>query len=362
MTLCPVCETKCLQGAQYCDKCGFKDEQGIARPIATLEEAQHRLEFIIKPHRNEWERLKVEKAIKEVEAREAKVKAAEEAAAAREAAAKAAEEAAATREAAAKAAEAATANEATTKTGKSSKATTAKAVKRTKSTAEKEAANPPEEAAPTKAEETANNQNPETTNNTSDSDVNPGDIICFGHYNWRVLKVSKLRGRGKGKKALILKETVLENRIFHEISFIGSFISTHVTWERCSLRQYLNEDFYNSFSDKDKSRILETNVVTPNNPHVGFITGILSPRTGTGGKDTTDNIFLLSIDEVMEYLEFSKQAGGKKRGQDATWWLRTPGTVFGMSYVHDHDTQIGIQGSVVDNADIGVRPALWLRL
>ncbi|MCL2378739.1 MAG: DUF6273 domain-containing protein [Defluviitaleaceae bacterium] len=342
MSVCPVCETKCPESAQYCNICGFTDEHGIARPIATKEEARHRLEFIVKPHRNEWERLKIEKAIKEVEAREAKAKDAEEAAAARESAARAAEEAAAARESAAKAAEAAATREA----------------------AESAAAN----EANTKAAESAKNQKPETTNNAPDSDVNPGDIIRFGRYDWRVLEVSNMPGRGMGKRALILKETMLAERRFNDKSTFGGLFNT-ASWDECSLRRYLNEDFYNSFSNKDQSRILETHVVTSDNPHRSFLR-TFNPGAGKGGKDTIDKIFLLSIDEIMKHLELSKRTQGEEMDLDDVddldnldyWWLRTTGTTRGaVTFVYKHDTQISVTGMPADHG-IGVRPAMWIRL
>jgi len=202
--------------------------------------------------------------------------------------------------------------------------------------------------------------NGDTAVETTKSDTQPGDIIRFGRYSWRVLKVEKMRGKGKGAKALVLKEAVMENRKFHENWFVTSV--TGMTWERCSLRRYLNADFLNTFSNKDQSRILETHVVTPDNPHRNILS-MISPGGGRGGNDTTDKIFLLSIDEVMEYLEYSKQAQGKKRGTSASWWLRSAGTVGSfIAYVHDNDTQISVEGAAADYAGIGVRPAMWVRL
>ena len=55
MSECPVCGTKCPDSTIKCEICDFYDENGIARPIATLEEAQYRLETFVKPHRQIWE-------------------------------------------------------------------------------------------------------------------------------------------------------------------------------------------------------------------------------------------------------------------------------------------------------------------
>ena len=55
MVACPVCSKKCKESTTECKTCGFSDGLGIARVIITLEEAQHWLETIVKPHRREWQ-------------------------------------------------------------------------------------------------------------------------------------------------------------------------------------------------------------------------------------------------------------------------------------------------------------------
>ena len=54
-TTCPVCNTPCQPAATSCPTCGFEDQHGIARPIVTQEEANHRLETVIRPYRRQWE-------------------------------------------------------------------------------------------------------------------------------------------------------------------------------------------------------------------------------------------------------------------------------------------------------------------
>jgi len=51
---CPVCDTQCADNVTKCEVCGFSDTQGISREIATLEEAQFRLDRIVRPYREEW--------------------------------------------------------------------------------------------------------------------------------------------------------------------------------------------------------------------------------------------------------------------------------------------------------------------
>ena len=111
----------------------------------------------------------------------------------------------------------------------------------------------------------------------------PGGKLRFGGYDWYILDK-------QDDKMLLITENVIEQRPYHSAE-------TAVTWATCSLRQYLNGEFYCSFSASDRSRILDTHVTTPNNPWYGT----------PGGGDTTDKIFLLSIDEVVRYFGDSGQ-------------------------------------------------------
>jgi hypothetical protein len=211
-----------------------------------------------------------------------------------------------------------------------------------------------------------------------------GDKIKFGGYDWIVLDV-------QGGKALILTEKVL----FH-LSYDASYAEV-VTWADCSVRTYLNEYFYDSFSAADKVRIAETRNVNKDNPWHGT----------DGGADTTDKVFLLSIEEVVKYfgdsgqlrdppyyynewmdewelewaiddqyndkrVAYSAVAGlrGEPAGSATAWWLRSPGNreetiayvsfygsvdIYGMDYYYP----------AADMSDggfyyLGVRPALWL--
>ena len=197
-----------------------------------------------------------------------------------------------------------------------------------------------------------------------------GSIIRFGSYDWRVLDVQNSR-------ALVLSDEIIERRAYNETY-------ADVTWKSCTLRAYLNGDFHNTFSDEDKSRIIETTNQNANNLWYGT----------TGGRDTRDKIFLLSLDEVDKYFGNSgdyrsKRSKRQEYGDDkyytdsngwylsnshdsqrmanfdnkrAWWWLRAPG--FGSiraAYVIS-DGAVRVSGLVVDFRSGGVRPALWLNL
>lgn len=105
-----------------------------------------------------------------------------------------------------------------------------------------------------------------------------GDKILFGSYDWRVLDI-------KNDRALIITECIIEQRPYHEAY-------KNITWADCSLRKYLNGEFYDIFSTVDKTRIIPVLNKNFNNQWYGT----------NGGADTQDSIFLLSLDEVCQYF------------------------------------------------------------
>ncbi len=72
--------------------------------------------------------------------------------------------------------------------------------------------------------------------------------------------------------------------------------SDDTTWETCSLREWMNNDFYNkAFSNDEKKLINTTHLVNEDNRKYGT----------DGGNDTEDKVFALSILEAMELFEFN---------------------------------------------------------
>lgn len=197
-----------------------------------------------------------------------------------------------------------------------------------------------------------------------------GDKIPFGSYDWRVLDI-------RNNTALIITECIIEQRPYHDAY-------NDITWADCSLRKYLNDDFYSKFNENDKSKIIPVLNKNTDNPWYG----------SKGGEDTTDSIFLLSIEEVVCQYFGDSSSKLQNRGKNqrywferkdennskriarldakkggAWWWLRSPGRVNVKAvYIHG-DGNIGIQGNNILKGNIGdgrciggVRPALWLKL
>ncbi len=197
-----------------------------------------------------------------------------------------------------------------------------------------------------------------------------GDKIAFGRYQWRMLDI-------QDNTALLVTEYIIEQRAYHDAY-------KDITWADCSLRKYLNGEFYDKFDVTDKARIITVLNKNSDNQWYG----------SKGGVDTRENVFLLSLEEVCQYFgdSLSKlQNRGKNqrywferkdennskriaRLQDKEWswwwWLRSPGRVNVKAvYIFGTDGNIGIQGNNILKGNIsdgkctgGVRPALWIKL
>ncbi len=190
--------------------------------------------------------------------------------------------------------------------------------------------------------------------------------IKFGNYfindnktkepiEWRVLKVSN-------NKALLITKDAIDCK-----SYNNEF--EDITWENCTLRQWLNNEFINqAFSKEEQNKIVLTNISNPNNPEYGT----------WGGNDTQDKIFLLSIDEVKKYFKdiedreckptnYAKQQGawtnhGSRYLGNCRWWLRSPGENQNDAAGVGGDGSIYDSGCYVHDVTYAVRPALFINL
>ncbi len=166
-----------------------------------------------------------------------------------------------------------------------------------------------------------------------------GDVLRFGTYNdetieWLVLDK-------KENKALMISKDVLFNKAYNDKY-------SDVTWGNCTLRSYLNNDFYNTaFSKEEKNLIAKSKIENPDNPDYGT----------EGGNDTEDYIFLLSIEEANMYFKT-----GEDRSCGNKWWLRSPGESQNLAAYVKYYGNIYYYGEIVGYSGVGVRPALWLDL
>ena len=160
----------------------------------------------------------------------------------------------------------------------------------------------------------------------------------FGAYKGNPIKWIPLHIDPKQRTLLIISEKVIDEKPYND-KYIG------VTWETCTLRRWLNEDFYSIFTDEEKAMIAETSVVNSDNASYGT----------KGGNDTGDKIFLLSLDKAKKYF-----ANDSSRGVGIWWWLRSPGSDQSYAARVYHDGSLFDGGGFVHRA-YGVRPALNLK-
>ena len=193
------------------------------------------------------------------------------------------------------------------------------------------------------------------------SRIHVGDRIKFGQYPqgkngevqpliWRVLAV-------KNGKALIITDKLLDYMRYKNNS-------NKATWKNCSLRNWLNRVFMsNAFSIYQQAKI--ATVLNQNSSNPDYKT--------SGGDDTQDRIFALSIDEAKNYFSSDKDrvayttdyARGKENDikyDSEYWWLRSPG------HSNCEAVSVGIDGKIlyyglgISNGKVAIRPALWLNL
>lgn len=192
---------------------------------------------------------------------------------------------------------------------------------------------------------------------SKDTDV--GDIVIFGSYEqdnnsengkenieWQVLQI-------EDNRILMLSHYILDYQPYHSVD-------EKITWENCSLRKWLNNDFYNDAFNEYEQAIIPTSKVAATK----------TPGEDTDpGNDTMDKVFLLSAQQAQHCLSSLHYKGSvtqyaKHQGMVSTkngnyvWYLRSPGAWQDAASVV-FDSEI-INGNV-DEKD-GIRPAIWIDL
>ena len=199
-----------------------------------------------------------------------------------------------------------------------------------------------------------------------------GDVIEFGDWNWRVLDV-------QDGKLLIITEQIINTDSYNTER-------TSITWEKCTLRKYLNGEFYAKFSKEEQGLIAETRISNPDNMWYEY---------GKGGNNTIDKVFLLSLEEVLRYFGDSGDYVNKNRNKqegyypkdkwvpsaigvgfsDAydnnrmamyenephSWWLRSPGGLDDRAAMISEGGAVFVNGMFVADGVVGIRPVLWMK-
>ena len=198
--------------------------------------------------------------------------------------------------------------------------------------------------------------------------VQVGDIITFGHYEqdndlanglepieWRVLLI-------EGDEAQIISLYALDAQPYNEKPAVAR-------WTECTLRTWLNEEFYNTaFSDDEKSVIITKEI------------------ENWKEDPTTDPVYLLSCDEAKQLFSSnqdrqtiptadclaqgayqSTKYGPKGGPGNAQWWLRTHSweSKYRAAYVAGSGGVMTCGGNSdgrVENTRWAIRPAVYVSL
>ena len=224
------------------------------------------------------------------------------------------------------------------------------------------------------------------------SGITVGDVVYFGVYEqddnpdngpeeieWEVLDI-------RDGKALLLSKYTLDCQPYSSYLDKG-------TWEECSLREWLNDEFLNSaFSPAEQGIINITELKNEDNPIYQT----------SGGADTEDQVFLLSLQDVENYFgfsvseewvpheeligrmtercrhlmlslgaeyqeedpeefeaEYTEEVEGEYGRNAIFWWLRSPGQEAAAACIY-FDGAIRAEGMKSDFSFITIRPAMWI--
>ena len=190
-----------------------------------------------------------------------------------------------------------------------------------------------------------------------------GDIVYFGTYEqdndtsngkenieWLVLAK-------ENNRVLVISDKALDCQTYNSSI-------TSVTWETCTLRKWLNNDFINAaFSDDEKAMIPTVTVSADKNPKYNT----------NPGNATKDKVFLLSIVEAEKYFssdearmcvptEYAISNGASDSYTNCWWWLRSPGISQDLAASVYFDGDVHEYGNNVNCANLAVRPALWITI
>ena len=209
-----------------------------------------------------------------------------------------------------------------------------------------------------------------TSAGTVITDCNVGETVTFGSYEqdndtsdgaeaieWTVL--DKQDG-----KALLISNYALEAKAFNDEAWNSS------RWDTCSLRTWLNDEFYNTaFSSSEQEKIQTTDITDED------IKGL----SNDGGNSTQDKVFILSSDEIVKYYnlsednlshdelvlmptEYAAAHGAATYFEDGScwWWMRSEGYFASDILAVDYNGKLDYINP--DNDDYCVRPALWITL
>lgn len=199
-----------------------------------------------------------------------------------------------------------------------------------------------------------------------------GDIVTFGHYEqdndlhngkepieWIIIDTD-------GQTVMLISRYALDSNSYNR------FYDSSVTWETCTMREWLNSEFLDEAFSATEQAYLETVTVKADK----------NPDSSTNpGNDTLDRVFLLSILEAERFFvdedsrsctatayasgkgvfTSSEELGWTADVDTCIWWLRSPGRFGDRAARINGSGSIGYDGSMIE-MKTAVRPVIVLRL
>lgn len=145
-------------------------------------------------------------------------------------------------------------------------------------------------------------------------EANVGDLVAIGKYDtrpnneeleylmWRVIDK-------KDGKLLVISDKLIDSFSFNYNPSKSNI--DDVTWEKSSLRQFLNKEFITMQMTEDEAKMIATTHNT-NKASNKYLKGIwnftqnpyteMATQNHRDDPDTDDKVFLLSLDEVLKYF------------------------------------------------------------
>ncbi len=236
------------------------------------------------------------------------------------------------------------------------------------------------------------------------SEAGIGDIISLGTYEqngmeadgmepmrWKVLDI-------QDGKMLVIADRVIDSYCYNKTDSAEQ--TPGMTWQDCSVRQFLNGDFLDTcFTPEEAALIQTTHLTNPSssdflNDYWGGYDApydVLGNQIHTDGPETNDKIFLLSVEEVLKYMgdeddycpsdsyPFNMMVGASCRSVKCSTAVRHTGNVYYESQTSDgcwmtrtlSDPNEAVvyltsNGSFFNwysnQVGLGLRPAMWISI
>lgn len=193
------------------------------------------------------------------------------------------------------------------------------------------------------------------------ADLSKGEEVFLGRFPQNGVELQPLPwvvlAKEEGRVLLLAKEIIASL----ECDYMCKKILQKETWETAEIRTWLNDVFLNTvFSPEEQQYIAQVTLTNPNN----------KKHHKKGGPDTEDRVFLLSVEEVLQYIpeERERRCGctnyaniqRQRADRSPVWMTRTPGNgSWGKPAAVDGWGDINYAGN--SSGDYALRPAIWIK-